>query len=96
MMTDRRIIDETSVPRLPTGVRLKFDDPRDQWVILAPERMYVLDQVALAIVRECDGVANVGGIIDALAEDFAAPRAQIGGDVVHMLQDFADKGVIDA
>ena len=95
-MTGRIIIVEASIPRLPTGVRLKFDEPRDQWVVLAPERMYVLDQVALAIVRLCDGVATVDGIVDNLTETFKAPREQICCDVVKMLQDFADKGVVVA
>ena len=89
-------IDETSVPQLPRGVRLKFDKPRDQWVLLAPERMFVLDDIALEIIRGCDGKASVGVIVDDLAARFEAPRKVVLKDVVTLLQDFTDKGVIDA
>ena len=95
-MSGRTVIDESSVPRLPTGARLKFDEPRDQWVVLAPERMFVLDDIALEIIRGVDGAATVGVIVDGLATRFEAPREQILGDVVALLQDFADKGVIAA
>ena len=95
-MTGRTMIGETSVPRLPRGVRLKFDEPRDQWVLLAPERMVVLDAAAHAIVGDCDGEKTVAAIVDDLASHFEAPRDVILADVVVLLQDFADKGVIAA
>ena len=95
-MTDRTVVEPASQPRLPSGVRLKFDKVRDQWVIMAPERMFVLDPIALEIVKRCDGEVSVAGIIDQLAEVYKAPRDQIGKDVIQMLQDFADKGVIVA
>jgi pyrroloquinoline quinone biosynthesis protein D len=95
-MGERVAIGEASVPRLPRGVRLKFDAPRGQWVLLAPERMFVLDSIALEIVRGCDGEASVAAIVDALAKRFEAPREVVLKDVVAMLQDFTDKGVIAA
>jgi len=95
-MIDRTVIDQSSQPRLPVGVRLKFDEPRDQWVVLAPERMFVLDPIALEIVKRCDGAVAVAAIIDQLAEAYSAPRDQIAKDVIQMLQDFADQGVVVA
>ena len=95
-MADATVIDERSVPRLPRGVRLKFDKPRDQWVVLAPERMFELDAIALEIVRACDGTASVAAIVDDLAARFEAPREVILKDVVVLLQGFVDKGVIEA
>ena len=95
-MNERTAIDETSVPRLPRGVRLKFDKPRDQWVLLAPERMFVLDAVAHAIVKDCDGEKTVASIVDNLESLYEAPRNAILTDVIALLQDFADKGVIAA
>ncbi len=95
-MSAPTVIDEGSVPRLPRGVRIKFDRPRDQWVILAPERMFVLDAVGLDIARACDGAASVSNIVAGLAETYKAPYEVILGDVVRFLQDFADKGVIVA
>jgi len=94
-MSARAIITETSVPRFPRGVRLKHDEVRSQWVILAPERMFALDDIAHAIIQEIDANRAVADIIDDLAEKFKAPRDQIRNDVLSMLQDFADKGVLD-
>jgi pyrroloquinoline quinone biosynthesis protein D len=87
-------IGEASVPYLPRGVRLKFDKPRDQWVLLAPERMFVLDEIALEIVKCCDGEATVATIVDDLSTRFEAPRDAVAKDVLVLLQDFADKGVM--
>lgn len=93
-MNERTIIIETLVPKFPRGVRLKFDKTRSQWVILAPERLFVLDDIANAIFQEVDGKRSVSDIIDILAEKFKAPRAQILDDVVTLLQSFSDKGVL--
>jgi pyrroloquinoline quinone biosynthesis protein D len=60
----------------------------------APERLFVLDPIALEIVQRCDGVASVTAIVDELAAKFNAPREVILRDVNSMLQDFADKGVM--
>ena len=95
-MSGRTVIDEGSRPRLPRGVRLKHDEARGRWVILAPERMFVLDETAIAIMRAVDGEANVTAIVDGLAARFEAPRDLILADVVKLLQDFADKGVVQA
>jgi len=95
-MTARVAIAETSVPRLPRGMRLKHDETRQQWVILAPERLFVLDDIAQAIMSSVDGTASVGAIADALAARFDAPRDLVLKDVTALLQDFADKGVIAA
>ena len=95
-MSERTVIDESSRPVFPRGVRLKHDKARSQWVILAPERAFVLDDIALAIMQRVDGETAVAGIVDRLAEQFEAPRQRILGDVIPLLQDFADKGVIKA
>ena len=90
------VITEGSVPNLPPGVRLHFDERRGQWMILAPERLFVLDSVGLEIVKRCDGRTKVAELVDDLAEVFAAPRATILGDVLAFLQMFADKNVVIA
>jgi pyrroloquinoline quinone biosynthesis protein D len=95
-VTERVTITEQSVPGLPAGVKLRFDKQRDQWVILAPERLFVLDAIALEIVKRCDGQASVGAIVDELAETFAAPREVILKDVGALLQDLADKRILAA
>ena len=89
-------ISDASVPRLPRGVKLRFDKQRDNWVVLAPERVFVLDNIALEIVKRCDGEASVADIVDDLAVAFSAPRDVILKDVLQMLQDLADRGIVTA
>jgi len=90
------IVVEDLVPQFPRGVRLKHDKARGQWVILAPERMFALDDIAQAIMQQIDGEKNVSTIVDALAETFQAPRDLILQDVLTLMQDFADKGVLSS
>jgi len=93
-MSDREVLTESSVLRMPRGIRLHFDKERDQWVMLAPERVFVLDPIAHEIVKRCDGESSVGAIVDELATAYDAPRDAILNDVVGLLQDFADKRVL--
>ena len=87
-------IEATSAPRLPRGVRLRFDEERKRWTLLAPERVFVPDEIAIEILQRCDGVATVDAIADALAAKYNAPRAEVARDVTEMLQDLANKGVV--
>ena len=87
-------VSETSRPVLPRHARLKFDETRQVWVILAPERVLAPDEIAVEVLQLCDGVRNVEGIIDQLAIKYAAERGAISADVIAMLQDLADKGFL--
>jgi pyrroloquinoline quinone biosynthesis protein D len=94
-MTGPTRITEQAVPALPRGVRLRHDQARGAWVLLAPERVFMPDDIAVEILRRCDGKATLAAIIEGLCADFAAPRDQIAGDVLALLQDLADKGMIE-
>jgi pyrroloquinoline quinone biosynthesis protein D len=87
-------VSEASRPVLPRHARLKFDETRQRWVILAPERVLAPDDIAVEVLQLCDGVRSVEAMIDLLAEKYAADRAAIATDVVAMLQDLADKGFL--
>lgn len=87
-------VSEASRPVLPRHARLKFDETRKVWVILAPERVLAPDEVAVEILQLCDGIRSVAEMIDQLAAKYAAPRDAIATDVIAMLQDLADKGFL--
>jgi pyrroloquinoline quinone biosynthesis protein D len=87
-------VGEASRPVLPRHAKLKFDATRQRWVILAPERVLAPDEIAVEVLQLCDGVRNVGAIIDQLAAKYTAERGAIATDVVAMLQDLADKGFL--
>jgi pyrroloquinoline quinone biosynthesis protein D len=78
-------------------MRLRFDKARGVWAVQAPERTFMLDEVAHAIISRCDGQTAIGDVIDNLCASFAdAPQDVIEKDVLALLQDFADKGVVAA
>lgn len=90
----RTPIDGASRPRLPRHARLRFDPTRQVWVLLAPERVLVPDETAVEILQLCDGTRRVDDVVDLLAEKYAAERATIAADVVALLQELADKGLV--
>ncbi len=94
-MAGRNInVSEASRPVLPRHARLKFDETRQVWVILAPERVLAPDEIAVEVLKLCDGVRSVEQMIDQLAAKYAAERGAISTDVIAMLQDLADKGFL--
>ena len=94
-MTERAVITEDCIAKLPRGVKLRHDKARDAWVLLAPERVFMPDPIAVEILKRCTGQVALSGVIDDLAETYNAPRDQIAKDVVAMLQDLADKGMVE-
>ncbi len=87
-------VSEASRPILPRHAKLKFDQTRQVWVLLAPERVLAPDEIAVEVLRLCDGVRNVEQMVDHLAAKYTADRGAISADVVAMLQDLADKGFL--
>ena len=85
-----------AVPRFPPQVKYRFDQKRQAWIVLAPERLLLPDEHAVEILKLVDGKRTVDAIIEDLAGQFDAPRAEIAGDVVAMLRDLIDKKVLQA
>jgi pyrroloquinoline quinone biosynthesis protein D len=94
-MTETARIGGQSVPHLPRYVKFRFDETRQQWVLLAPERLLLPDDIAVEILQRVDGTCSVDEIVDMLAERFEAPREEIAADVIAMLQDLVDKGYLE-
>lgn len=81
-------------PRLPRGVRLRHDRVRLRWVLLAPERIFEIDDIGIEIIKRCDGRV-LNELLEDLALTFEAAPQDIKADVVTFLKDFADKKVIE-
>lgn len=90
----RTIVTADSKPVLPRHIKLRQDAARGTWTILAPERVFTPDEIAIAVLQLCDGTRTVDAIAGALSATYNAPKQQIITDVVSMLQDLADKGVV--
>ncbi len=87
---------ETSArPRLPRGVKLRHDDVRQRWTLLAPERIFEVDGTAAAVLQLCDGERDLATIVAELAARYSAPTAVIEKDVIAMLDDLKAKRVLD-
>ncbi len=85
-----------SIPRLPRGVRLHFDRVRDAHVLLAPERAFNVDDVAVMVLKLVDGSRTIASLAEELATRFNADPAVIERDVTRMLGDLVAKRVVEA
>ena len=82
-------------PKLPRGVRLTHNEAQGGWVLLAPERVFKPDQIAVEIIKRCTGEATFGEIVDDLANTYAAPREKIFADASTLLRGLADKRLLE-
>jgi pyrroloquinoline quinone biosynthesis protein D len=82
-------------PRLPRGVRPVHNEVYGGFVLLAPERVIKADAIAAEILKRCDGDASVADIVDDLGRTYNAPRERIADDVIRLLQDLADKKLLE-
>jgi pyrroloquinoline quinone biosynthesis protein D len=94
-MTTPVELDAHSRPRLPKGVKLKHDEVRARWTLLAPERIFEIDAIAAAVLELCDGERDLNAIVAELAKRYNAPPAVIEKDVVAMLADLKTKRVLE-
>ena len=90
----RLSVEGGAVLRFVPHVRFRFDEVRQAWIVLAPERLLLPDEQAVEILQLIDGERAVDGVIDELVRRYEAPREVIAGDVVKMLQDLVDKKVL--
>ena len=90
----RVIIMPASKPALPAHIKLRHDAGRCRWHVLAPERVFEPDPIAIEILKRCDGAASVEEIAAELAKDYNAPLQEILADTISMLQELSDKGVV--
>ena len=81
-------------PRLPRGVRLRHDTIRQRWVLLAPERIFEVDDIGVEILKRCDG-RNLVDLLQDLATSFNVTPEEIRNDVETFLDGFAQKRVVE-
>lgn len=94
-MTEGSAISPGAKPRLPRGVRLTHNEAQGGWVLLAPERIFKADAVAVEILKRCTGEATLDAIVDDLASTFKAPRERIHADVTTLLSGLAEKKLLE-
>jgi pyrroloquinoline quinone biosynthesis protein D len=88
-------MEPSSIPRFPRGTRFRFDATRQAWVILAPERLMMPDEIAVEVLKLVDGTRPVTTIAEQLATQFGAPHDEVLADILVMLQELADDTVLE-
>jgi pyrroloquinoline quinone biosynthesis protein D len=82
-------------PRLVTGARLRFDDVREEHLLLIPEGVVRLNPTAAEVLELCDGERSLEDIVSALGARYDG--ADLGDDVRGLLDALTQKGlVVDA
>lgn len=81
-----------STPKLPEGVRLRFDKVRDRHVLLYPEGAIALNPTAVSVLELCDGKRTVDEIAAELSAKYNG--ADIRSDVENLVEAIAARGLI--
>ncbi len=79
-------------PRLVTGARLRYDEVREEHVLLIPEGVVRLNPTAAEVLELCDGERSLDDIVVALCARYEG--AEVRDDVVHLVDAMAQKGLI--
>lgn len=82
-------------PRLVTGARLRYDEVREEHLLLVPEGAVRLNPTAAEVLELCDGQRTLDEIVEALAARYDG--ADVGDDVRELIDGMAERGlVVDA
>ena len=82
-------------PRLATGARLRYDDVREEHVLLIPEGVVRLNPSAAEVLELCDGERSLEEIVSALSARYEG--ADLRDDVAALVDAMTQKGlVVDA
>jgi pyrroloquinoline quinone biosynthesis protein D len=82
-------------PRLVTGARLRYDDVREEHVLLIPEGVVRLNPTAAQVLELCDGERSLDEIVGALSTRYHG--ADVRDDVLELVDAMAQRGlVVDA
>jgi pyrroloquinoline quinone biosynthesis protein D len=82
-------------PRLVTGARLRYDDVREEHVLLIPEGAVRLNPTAAEVLELCDGERSLDEIVGELSARYDG--ADLRDDVVELVDALSQRGlVVDA
>jgi pyrroloquinoline quinone biosynthesis protein D len=82
-------------PRLVTGARLRYDDVREEHLLLVPEGAVRLNPTAAEVLELCDGERSLDDIVDAVSARYQG--ADVRDDVTELVDAMTQKGlVVDA
>jgi len=94
-MAARPEFTDSAVPSLPHGVELRFNPAENAWTVSVPARVVMPDDIAIEVLKRCDGRTPVAAIVDELAQAFSASPEQVAADVDAMLKDLTEQGMVE-
>lgn len=80
-------------PKLSRRFRLQYEEAQTRWVLLYPEGMVQLNDSAAEILKRCDGVRSLSGIVADLEQAFNTQGIQ--PQVEALLEEGQRRGWID-
>jgi pyrroloquinoline quinone biosynthesis protein D len=82
-------------PRLVTGARLRYDEVREEHLLLIPEGAVRLNPTAAEVLELCDGERELDDIVGVLSARYDG--ADVRADVQELVDAMAQRGlVVDA
>ena len=82
-------------PRLVTGARLRYDEVREEHLLLIPEGAVRLNPTAAEVLELCDGERSLDDIVGVLSTRYEG--ADLRADVHGLVDAMAQRGlVVDA
>ena len=93
-MNTRMEFADSAIPSLQQGVELRFDPAESSWTVSVPARVVRPDDIAIEVLKRCNGRTPISAIVDELAQAFSADPDQLAADIDNMLQDLIDQGML--
>ena len=75
-----------------TGARLRYDEVREEHVLLVPEGVVRLNPTAAEVLELCDGERSLDDIVGALSARYDG--ADLGDDVQELVDAMAQRGLL--
>ena len=79
-------------PRLATGARLRYDEVREEHLLLIPEGAVKLNPTAAEVLELCDGERSLDEIVSALSDRYDG--ADVRDDVQELIDAMTQKGLV--
>jgi coenzyme PQQ biosynthesis protein PqqD len=79
-------------PRLVTGARLRYDEVREEHLLLVPEGAVRLNPTAAEVLELCDGERSLEDIVGLLSARYRG--SDVDGDVRSLLDAMTQRGLL--
>lgn len=79
-------------PRLVTGARLRYDEVREEHVLLVPEGAVRLNPTAAEVLGLCDGERSLEDIVGVLSARYDG--SDVGDDIRAMVDAMTQRGLL--